>query len=714
MTLEPPPLISREPPRSRRRRRRAQQQSTCCCCLLVTICLLIAIIAWRGSISSLLQRHRSDKQTTTAAFPLELKTDAAGYLRYNLVRLEATLVDPQGRPQVAAEAPEVVFKHEGQIVTTVGGVDRIRLRHDSRSGNYVMTWPVPWNAPPGAYVAEARVKIANPSAWGWETAEQAKERLKSEKRKEKAHTPEAVGTAYCIARARFLINARAVAAMPPGTCVATWEPDFQPDGITRQDGSEGDWRAMFDWCDYVGADTFWARGAVTEAYQGALTDEHPFNEYNIQQIPRVAAEAHHRGLRFGTWAAAYATYPESNNRNKPNYMFAQDISRTTGAIRSLDFVSLLEPKRVNHLASFFARVQQDPNVDYVGLDYMRGDTGGYEVTDQFTREMPVKLPKGFSQWPRARRWGFVAGKVEREWQTDPNFYDAWNWWRAHKVAENLRDIIDQSQLKKPLWIFVLSWWHGKQHGQDPLMFSDAGASVQAPMLYQIPNRSHFDSMVDDWNEYLNYGQVNLAPGDQVDFYWHQSMLQPKSAPEEMYDRMVTAHRRYLRNGLTVGAFWHDIGRAASLQRRQGGRRGPFPGSEWALAGGAAFSTIRNNWQVYPLVAEMQMGPTASLGGTVDATVTLSNIVKKDIKRISIAIEKTPGVEAATPIKSIPSLGNGQTLTVPLTVRLKGPNAARANRFMVCARISWPEDDYGKKVRNDLPRTMLVMKYVQGR
>lgn len=714
MTLEPPPLISKEPPRSRRRRRRAQQQSSCCCCLIVVLSMLFVIIAWRGAISSLFHRHHSAAEIQKSVFPLELKTDAPSYLRYNLVRLEATLVDAQGRPQVGVEAPEVVVKHEGQVVTTVGGVDRITLRYDSKRQNYVMTWPVPWNCPPGVYVAEARLKIADPAQWDWETPEQAKERVRREKRKEQAHTPKASGRAYCIARTRFVINARPIAAIPPGTCIATWEPDFQPDGITRPDGTEGDWRSMFKWCEYTGADTFWARGAVTEAYQGALSDEHPFNEYNIQQIPKLAAEAHRNKLRFGTWAAAYATYPQDNNRDKPPYRFAQDVSRASGAIKSLDFVSLLEPKRVNHIANFFAQVQQDPNVDYVGLDYMRGDNGGYEMTDVFAREMPVKLPKDFFSRSTAGRWGFVAGKIEREWQTDPNFYDAWNWWRAHKVAENLRDIIDQAQLKKPLWIFVLSWWHGKQHGQDPLMFSDAGASLLAPMLYQIPNRAHFDSMVNDWNEYVNYGQVNLAPGDQVDFNWHQSMLQPKSAPEELYDRIVTAHRRYLRNGLTVGGFLHDIGRAESLQRRQGGRRGPFPGNEWALAGGAAFSTIRNDWQVYPLVAEMQAPPTASVGGTVDATITLTNIVKKNIKRITITVEKTVGIEAVTQTKTIPSLGDGQTLTVPLTVRLKGPNAARANRFMICARITWPDDDYGKKVRRDLPPMMLVMKYVQGR
>lgn len=714
MAYEPPPLISREAPRSRRQRRRSQQQSSCCCCLLVAVSLLFVLIAWRGTLLSLLRHDQQQETSLAAAFPLELSTDAPSYLRYNLVRFEAGVTDVQGRPAKAATPLVVTVSHKGEIVSTVGGVKRLPLRYDSNRQRYVMTWPVPWNAPPGEYVAEVSLEITDPQSWVWETPEQKKERLRREKRKEKGQEPKIEGSTRCVARTRFTISARPIAQMLPGTCVATWEPDFRSGDIPRPTGGVGDWKAMFDWCEYMGADTFWMRGAVTDVRAGRLTEAQPFVQYNLDQIPTIAAEAHHRGLRFGTWAAAYATYPEWSNKGKPPYKFAQDISLGSGAISSLDFISLLEPKRVNHLAQLFARLQQDPNVDYLGLDYMRADNGGYEMTVPFTTEMPVKLPPGFAKWSNPQKMAFMARKIEREWQTDPNFYDAWCWWKAHTVSHNLSEIITQAQLSKPLWIFVLSWQHGRQHGQDPLMFTDAGASLLAPMLYQVPNRRHFDRMVEAWNEYVSYGQANLAPGDQVDFRWHQKSLQP-AAPEELYDRMITAHRRYLRGttdgaqGLTVGGFWHDISRAAIS-----GSRGPYPGTEWALAGGAAFTTIRNDWQVYPLTAELAVPRTGALGETVTATLTLRNIVKADVKRISLEVVKTPGIEAAGVLKAIPALGNGQTLTVPVTVKLKGANAARANRFMVCVRVRWPEGEYGKTVRADLPRMMLVMGYVQGR
>lgn len=712
MALDPPPLISREPARNRRRRRRAQQQSSCCCCSLVLVCLLIVLIAWRGSILSVLRSRSAQKPNPAAAFPLDLQTDHRAYLRYNIVRLSAKLVDAQGRAILAAQAPEVTVTRAHELVTTVGKIRSVRLQFDRNSQSYSGSWPIPWNAQPGEYVAEARVLIDQPQSWIWETPEQRERRQEEQRRKhEQPAETVAKGPSYCTARARFSINARPLAQIPPGTCIATWEPDFSANDIPKPDGTTGDWRAMLDWCEFMGADTFWYRGAVTEVpYRGQLTNQEPFNSDNIKVIPQLAAAAHQRHLRFGSWAAAYATYPRGNNRGKPPYIFAKDISRSTGTVTDLDFISLFDRTRIEHLSNFLGSTAANPNVDYVGLDYMRSDRGGYEMVDRFTSEMPLQLPTGFSGWSQTKRWQWVARKVENEWQTDPNFYDAWNWWRAHLTAQNLNDMISQARLNKPLWIFVLSWWHGKQHGQDPAMFMDAGASLLAPMLYQVPNRAHFDSMVSDWNEYLSSGQANLAPGDQVDFYWHQKTLNP-AAPEELYDRMVTAHQQYLRGGNTIGSFVHDISRAADW-----GDKGPYPGSEWALAAGAAFTTLRTDWQVYPLTAAWAKGdPTgASFGSECELHLELANTTRKTIKQITVQVETTAGVQPLESGRTIASLGPGEAHTIPIRIKLKAPNAARGNRFMVAVRVRWPEGDYGDKVRADLPRMMIMMKYLQGR
>jgi hypothetical protein len=678
----------------------------------VAVSLLIVLIAWRGPIFSIFRRAPRDAaKTPVALFPLDLTTDAETYLRYNLVRLSATVTDPQGAKIKATTPPEITVTRNGELVTTIGDFEAVTPGYDQNAQTYKVCWPVPWNCPAGEYIAEARVPFTNPASWEWATEQQRREKRREKRRDQQPEQP-IQGETWAVARVRFVITGRAPnPTIPKGTCVATWEPDYRATGIRKPDGKVGDWHAMYDWCEFMGADTLWFRGAVTETFGGKLSMQQPFNSENLQVIPKLAAEAHHRGLRFGAWAAAYATYPHKSNRGKPDYDYAQDISRESGAIRSLDFISLLDRRRINHLAGFFAQLQADPNVDDLGLDYMRSDRGAYEITDRFTREMPLRLPRNFASWGRSQRWGYVANKVEREWQKDPNFYDSWNWWRAHTGAEAVRDMIGISRATKPVWIFVLSWWHGKQHGQDPLMFTDAGVGMLSPMLYQVDGRPMFDTMVRDWNQYLAAGQANICPGDQIDFYWHQKLINPP-APYEMYDRMVTAHgtkgKGYQQGGYTIGAFAHDINRCAD-----GLNDGPYPGTEWALAAGAAFTTVRTDWGVYPLRASLEMPASAPMNTTVMGQLTLENVTKKTVDRITLQLENTEGVQLAGTLES-KSLRGGDKVITRIPVRLRPGHSDRANRLMVCVRIRWPDADYGTSVRRDLPRMMLVMDYIQGK
>jgi hypothetical protein len=408
------------------------------------------------------------------------------------------------------------------------------------------------------------------------------------------------------------------------------------------------------------------------------------------------------------WAIAYETFPYHSNAGKPPYQFAQDISRATGQTRPGHFISLLDPQRPKDLAGWAAKMQADPNVDFVGLDYMRSE-GCYEMTDGFASEMPVKLPSNWAQLGEKQRWEFVAGKVEKELYSDQNFYDQWNWYRAHKDAEVVQSIIAQAHLSKPLYIFMLSWKHGFQHGQDPYMFNDAGVGVLLPMLYQMPSQQHFEWTMQAWQSYMRPGQANLAPGDQLDWFWHQKSTKP-AGPELLYNRMVEAHRRMIPGSQPVGTFFHDLSRAAVK-----GNQGPYPGSEWALAGAAAFSQVRQDLGVYPLrVTLAKLPERAAFGETIPARVTIENLSGATIGKLTLRLEDTPGVGAGgAKAKSVPQLGPKEKWEVPLEAVVRTPigYGARGNRFMICLRLDWAPGDYGKEFRNDLPTTFVMMQYV---
>ncbi len=677
---------------------------------MLVFCVLIVVLAFRGWIGRALARDPDGHtQAAKVQFPIEIEVARDAFWRYDLVPVTVRVVDARGEPR-SDTPPSVVVTHKDEVVDTVGAYgESVRLTWDEQQKAWRGNWPPPWNPEPGHYRFRATVAI-DPAAWSWEEA-----RIEDE---EGEITP--AGEAYAEALAAFEIQARPQPKVEPGMCVATWEFDFKS-RFKGPDDRTGDWTKLFEWVEYIGADTLWFRAAVTAPPDEGLSLAQPFRPVNLEAVPRLGAEAHRRGLKFGTWATAYATYPHTDEGKNPDYRYSIDISRSTGQTRETNYVSLYDERRVEHLADFFRQMQACEHVDMVGLDYMRTDpgSGGYELVERFTSEMPVKLPEAWESWSERRRQQYVALKVEEEYQSDPKFYECWNWWRAHMGAGIVRRIIEKSGVEKPTWIFVLSWLHGMQHGQDPLMFTDSGVTMLAPMLYQVDDRLHYDEMVKHWNEYVRAGQVNLAVGDQVDFHWHQETRDPP-APAELYDRIVTAHRRYIQDGSTQGAFWHDINRAADPHNL-----GPYTGREWALAGAAAFSTVRDTWGVLPLRATLTAPDSATIAKAFGVKVKLQNLTNRPVSGVRLSLcdtqhmvgpyltEAAEGELFGEPFVKVGTVRASEAVEVPLQVRITQPDARLLNETMLALRITWDEGNYEPPVRNDLPRTIVVMKYIRG-
>ena len=718
-TLDLPPSMGQQrirvsgaSPAGKRRREQAKRRSMCCCGVMVLVSLAIAVLGFRGVLGAIFSREpKAPEEQAKVAFPLELQTQQPEYMRYDLIPVTVRVNDAQGNPKSDAP-PDVVVTHNGEIVETIGHFpEQVKLRWYAAQKAWVGHWPPGWNPEPGLYRIEAKMQI-DPAEWSWDDA-----RLEDE---EGDIEPE--GETWAVSQALFVLQAREKPALDPGLCVATWEFDYR-DSFKGPDGSAGDWRKLFDWVEYVGADALWFRGGLTEpGDEGPLTLDHPFKQINLDAIPKFGQEAHRRGLKFGTWAVAYATY--GSHERKPDYDYSLDVSRGTGATKSTDYVSLLDERRINHLAGFFKMVQESEHVDMAGLDYMRTNpgSGGYELAEPFAAEMPVELPDNWGSMSHSQRLRHVAVKIEEQWRShqDPDFFESWNWWRAHLGATVVQKIIAKSGITKPTWIFVLSWLHGVQHGQDPVMFTDAGITMLAPMLYQVTSRGMFDTLTRDWHGYLNEGQANIIPGDQVDFYWHQKMRDP-AAPAEMYDRIVTAHQQFINGGLTQGAFWHDINRAANPSNLGG-----YSGREWALAGGAAFSTLRDSWQVYPLHAELTAPDGAAIASQFSVKVKLDNLTNKPVTGVRVSLADTPhmvgvGLKDAPEgelfgesFTEIGTVAAGESVEVTVTVRITQADSERLNETMLALRVTWAEGEFEAPVRNELPRMIVLMKYVEGR
>jgi hypothetical protein len=415
-----------------------------------------------------------------------------------------------------------------ETLTTIAGIREMVPRRVA-SGVWTARWPVPWNAPSGSYrpVLLGRPELA--------------ERLET---------------------APFRIGRRTPKPMPRGFVVATLESvtPLATMKVKGPDGRETDWRGLLDWAKYIGADAFFLLGGQTP---GLGADE-IWMQTNLKLIPTVAEECRKRGLQFGVYAMFSLTMSKAR---LPGYEYALEIKDASPVVTRA--ISLRDQKRLSDVAAFLKPYADDPNVDWVGLDYIRNALGGYELVDDFVAEMPgVEVPPEWRRLSRDERMIWLARK--KIMRRDMNFVEAWEWWRARRVALIAREI--KARLGgKPLWAFTLTWEKGWHHGQDPVMMNDAGVDIDALMFYEA-DKPQYAAMMKSWNEYVRVGDVQVLPGDIFDWGLHQK---DPGGPAEFGRRMKAAITGVYGDGPARGVFYHDIARLLW------GRLGPWGTKGWA-------------------------------------------------------------------------------------------------------------------------------------
>ena len=204
------------------------------------------------------------------------------------------------------------------------------------------------------------------------------------------------------------------------------------------------------------------------------------------------------------------------------------------------------------------------------------------VVDDFYADMAgiISAPAEFSRLSREERMVYFARK--KAMRKDMAFIDAWQWWRAHRASAVLRRLKSEIGDSKPLWAFMLTWDKGWHHGQDAVMFNDAGVDAEALMLYEA-DAAQYKALLSDWSGYVRRGDAQLIVGDVVDWPLHQS---DPDGPKEFYRRTVLAAAGIYADGPARGVFVHDLGRALW------GRLGPWSTRDWMNSARAAIRRFK--------------------------------------------------------------------------------------------------------------------------
>jgi len=485
------------------------------------LALLLAVAALYAAVFALWGARSKSRAVRLAASKRE-------HFHYDIVELSLTCGDPSVDASFRAAPPRLAVMRGSQTVTTIAAIREMTARRVA-PGFWTARWPVPWNAPAGDY---RPVLLGRPDLDGR------------------------------LAASSFQIARRKPAPMPSGLVVATFE-SVMPLASMKVEGPDGrmtDWRGLLDWAKYVGADAFWMLGGQTPG----LGKGEIWMKTNLKLIPKVAGECRRRGLKFGVYAMYSLTMSQAC---LPGYEYALEIK--DGRPVATRAISLRERKRLSDVADFLKPFADDARVDWVGLDYMRNALGGYELVDDFVAEMPgVVLPPEWRRLSREERMIWLARK--KIMRRDLEFVDAWQWWRARRVALIVKEL--KARLGgKPLWAFTLTWERGWHHGQDPVMMNDAGVDIDALMFYEA-DKPQYAAMMKSWNEYLRRADVQLLPGNIFDWGLHQK---DAAGPGEFGRRLRAAISQVYGDGPARGVFFHDMGRLLW------GRLGPWGTRGWA-------------------------------------------------------------------------------------------------------------------------------------
>ena len=248
--------------------------------------------------------------------------------------------------------------------------------------------------------------------------------------------------------------------------------------------------AIYDWIRYMKCDMFWAIGGQTTGWTAGITPEEPWAKAMIKNIENLASSKAKGNVELGAYVMSY--FAAGGGARKGGYEVSIGYNSATQSLVESRHISLDDPKRVQDIIDILKRYDSNPNISYLGLDFIRtGEVDGYEMVDEMVELTGVYVPSNWSTMSKAARMRWLAINRGRK-----EIGMKWRWFRAHKEALIIKAIKD-SGIRKKLWAFTLGWNHGQEHGQDPYMFFDAGIDYDAVMIYEASRPQHV-SMLTAW------------------------------------------------------------------------------------------------------------------------------------------------------------------------------------------------------------------------
>lgn len=394
----------------------------------------------------------------------------------------------------------------------------------------------------------------------------------------------------------FILKRRVPPGIKKGFCVVDLEmnPSIRERKFESPGGEQTDYRALLEWAQYMQADAVWILAGETTGFQLRTKRAHHWDAGPLENLYLLKKKAGRYGVAIGAYIMSF--YVPGTHGVPGRYEPGIGYNSEKDYLYRSKHISLFSEQRIQDIIELASAFEKDPEIAFIGLDFIRtGRADGYELAPAVVKDTNIRVPPGWDVLSTDEKIRWFAKKIEVE--RDPLILEKWRWWRAHRVAEIVQRVIKEAQITKPLWVYTLGWNHGKEHGQDPVMFFDAGVTIDAVMLYEA-NSDQFKRLLQHWKNYLKEGQGNIIVGNCID----QNLLdsQYNNPPDELMRRNIEGYRNIKNNGFASGLFLHDLARGLW------GRRGGHTLHEYANAFLSSVFSLKKDLQVIDLRVDVEV------------------------------------------------------------------------------------------------------------
>ena len=454
------------------------------------------------------------------------------------------------------------------------------------------------------------------------------------------------------------VHAREPKASPSPYYIWTAEyaGDYRRIKVNFMNEEEVSYDGISRWMDFAGFNSFFLMVGQSDAERNAVGKNNPWIPENVATW-QYFTQYHNRFI-LGGYVGSFLAFGPAVDR-LPQYYFSYNIEQEKDFLYQSNFISITDRTRIEDVKKLLKTVDDDPNTRFIGLDYIRMGDGGFELYPEFERLFGYRCI-GTTEYEK-RKW--LAVHIRKG--DIPYMREKWRYFRAYKAGLVITEIA--RAMKKPVWTFTLGWRQGLEHGQDPVLFNDAGADLILVMLYEATSSNH-NAMIGSWREYLqDVKGLNLVAGQDVDTVLCDAPDSNREGPEEILRRFKDACDAFAINGNLRGIFYHDITRCFY------GRIRPFSSIDWMLAGASAIT-----------YTDLLAGNSPiTVDGTSKGSNSVFTITNRSLITQSVAVSFYPNLwmDIAQTIQIKPK----ETISVPVPHRTTG---RAVNRSMVTAIVAF--------------------------